>query len=105
MKQSLSIFSALLLLVGCESKPNDVPARPEPAATSRADSTRTTATATASSTAPGGDGASAASAAPPKEPAALPAPPDVAAPPADAKKTASGLATKVLKKGTGKDHP
>ena len=33
------------------------------------------------------------------------APPDVAAPPADAKKTASGLAYKVLKPGTGKSHP
>jgi peptidylprolyl isomerase len=38
-------------------------------------------------------------------PAPLPAPSDVAAPPADATKTASGLATKVLKAGTGKDHP
>jgi peptidylprolyl isomerase len=37
--------------------------------------------------------------------APIPAPPDVAAPPADAQKTASGLATKVLKAGTGKDHP
>lgn len=37
--------------------------------------------------------------------APLPAPPDVAAPPADAAKTASGLATKVLKPGTGKEHP
>jgi peptidylprolyl isomerase len=36
---------------------------------------------------------------------AIPAPPDVAAPPADAPKTASGLATKVLKAGTGKEHP
>ena len=35
----------------------------------------------------------------------IPAPPDVAAPPADATKTASGLATKVIKAGTGKDHP
>jgi peptidylprolyl isomerase len=33
------------------------------------------------------------------------APPDVAAPPADATKTASGLATKILKAGTEKDHP
>ena len=33
------------------------------------------------------------------------APPDVAAPPADATKSASGLATKVIKPGTGKDHP
>lgn len=34
-----------------------------------------------------------------------PVPPDVKAPPKDAKKTASGLAYKVLKKGTGKVHP
>jgi len=34
-----------------------------------------------------------------------PAPEDVAAVPADAQKTASGLASKVLAKGTGKDHP
>ena len=32
-------------------------------------------------------------------------PSDVAAVPADAKKTASGLASKVLAKGSGKDHP
>ena len=38
-----------------------------------------------------------------KEP--LPAPPDVAGPPADAQKTASGLATKVLQKGTGDRKP
>ena len=35
----------------------------------------------------------------------LPAPADVAAPPADAVKTASGLISKVLSPGTGKDHP
>jgi peptidylprolyl isomerase len=34
-----------------------------------------------------------------------PAPPDVAAPPADAKKTASGLASKVIQAGTGKTNP
>jgi peptidylprolyl isomerase len=34
-----------------------------------------------------------------------PAPPDVAAPPADAAKTASGLASKVLAKGTGDKMP
>ncbi|PYR07409.1 MAG: peptidylprolyl isomerase [Acidobacteria bacterium] len=38
-------------------------------------------------------------------PQTQPAPPDVAAPPADAMKTASGLATKVITPGTGKDHP
>ncbi len=37
------------------------------------------------------------------KPPAVPA--DVAAPPADAEKTASGLASKVLKKGTGAKHP
>jgi peptidylprolyl isomerase len=35
----------------------------------------------------------------------LPPPSDVAAPPADAAKTASGLATKVLTPGSGKEHP
>jgi FKBP-type peptidyl-prolyl cis-trans isomerase len=35
----------------------------------------------------------------------IPAPPDVAAPPADSTKTASGLATKVIQPGTGKDRP
>jgi FKBP-type peptidyl-prolyl cis-trans isomerase len=37
--------------------------------------------------------------------AAIPAPPDVKAPPADAMKTPSGLASKVLKAGTGAAHP
>jgi len=35
----------------------------------------------------------------------LPAPPDVAEPPTDATKTASGLYYKVLTKGTGTTHP
>jgi FKBP-type peptidyl-prolyl cis-trans isomerase len=35
----------------------------------------------------------------------IPAPPDVAAPPADAQVTASGLASKVLRAGSGSDHP
>jgi FKBP-type peptidyl-prolyl cis-trans isomerase len=35
----------------------------------------------------------------------IPAPPDVAAPPADAAKTKSGLATKVIKPGTGQERP
>ncbi|HET6195095.1 MAG TPA: FKBP-type peptidyl-prolyl cis-trans isomerase, partial [Acetobacteraceae bacterium] len=38
-------------------------------------------------------------------PATIPAPPDVAAPPANATKTASGLATRVLTPGKGTDHP
>jgi FKBP-type peptidyl-prolyl cis-trans isomerase len=35
----------------------------------------------------------------------IPAPPDVAAPPPDAEKTASGLSTKLLTKGSGDKHP
>lgn len=37
--------------------------------------------------------------------AQIPAPPDVKAPPKDAKKTSTGLAYKVLTPGTGKTHP
>jgi FKBP-type peptidyl-prolyl cis-trans isomerase len=37
--------------------------------------------------------------------APIPAPPDVKAPPTDAKKTSSGLAYKVLTRGTGTKHP
>ena len=37
--------------------------------------------------------------------AQIPAPPDVKAAPADAAKTASGLASKVIKPGSGKEHP
>ena len=38
-------------------------------------------------------------------PKTIPAPSDVAAPPKDAQKTSSGLASKVIKPGTGKTHP
>ena len=40
-----------------------------------------------------------------EESAAIPAPPDVAAPPADALRTPTGLASKVLQPGTGTRHP
>jgi FKBP-type peptidyl-prolyl cis-trans isomerase len=49
--------------------------------------------------------ASAPAAAPEPTTSAPPAPPDVGAAPADAVKSATGLATKVLSTGTGKDHP
>jgi peptidylprolyl isomerase len=42
---------------------------------------------------------------PPGEPEGLPPPPDVKAAPADAEKTSSGLASKVLTKGTATEHP
>jgi FKBP-type peptidyl-prolyl cis-trans isomerase len=38
-------------------------------------------------------------------PSVIPPPPDVAAPPKDATKTSSGLVTRVLQPGTGKDRP
>ena len=47
----------------------------------------------------------AAIAAQPAKPQAPPAPPDVSAAPGDAEKTASGLATKMLQKGTGDKKP
>jgi FKBP-type peptidyl-prolyl cis-trans isomerase len=49
--------------------------------------------------------AAAAASAQPAPPTTVPAPPDVAAPPADAIKTATGLATKVIAPGKGTDHP
>jgi peptidylprolyl isomerase len=49
--------------------------------------------------------ASVVAAAPQTPSGSIAAPPDVAAPPADASKTASGLVTKVLTRGSGKDHP
>src|SRR6476619_6781180 len=49
--------------------------------------------------------AAAAAAAAQTPPTTVAPPPDVAAPPADAVKTTSGLATKVVTRGTGKDHP
>jgi FKBP-type peptidyl-prolyl cis-trans isomerase len=42
---------------------------------------------------------------PAEEKGLIPAPPDVKAPPPDAEKTASGVASKVLTKGTGTEHP
>jgi peptidylprolyl isomerase len=42
---------------------------------------------------------------PPPRPKEIPAPPDVGAPPSDAQKTASGLVSKILTPGTGKEHP
>ncbi len=63
---------------------------------------------TASSAAPAPPEAAApivASAAPEPPAPSIPAPPDVGAAPPDATTTPSGLASKVLSPGTGKDHP
>ena len=88
---------ALTLLTACPAEPTV-----SPAGTASAKPIDMAATATM--TAPPPTATASAAPAPPKVPD-LPAPTDVAEAPADAKKTASGLATRVLTKGTGKDHP
>lgn len=87
-------FAVLLALSACKAegpaatKPADKAA--EPAATKSAAPSAAPSSA-AASTAPAAD--------------QIPAPADVAAPPADAQKTPSGLASKVLQPGTGTDKP
>src|SRR5687768_16860655 len=87
------VFALSLALLACEQK---APA-PEstPSAASEPPPVATSAAAAVTPSAPP----------PPPAPADIPAPSDVAAAPADAKKTASGLATKVLQVGTGKVKP
>ena len=51
------------------------------------------------------ESAPATAASPPSLPPGIPPPPDVAAPPANATKTASGLAWIIVKPGTGTIHP
>jgi len=77
-----------LLITACQAKS---PSKPK--LTTKAD---------AATTAPSADKGSPEMA---KEPAGLPPPPDVAAAPADAEKTASGLSSKVLAPGTGTEKP
>ena len=76
----------LVLLAACEQGPPDL-SKPNPASTPTASQVATAAPA------------------PTPEKPQIPAPPDVAAPPADAEKTPSGLASKVLQKGTGTEKP
>ena len=100
---SAAVVFALSAFIACEKAPPEpsptqgsTPRAAEPAAPPSA--------AAPASTAPAGT-ISPAELGPLQEPKTLPAPPDVAAPPNDAKKTASGLAVKVLKPGSGKDRP
>jgi FKBP-type peptidyl-prolyl cis-trans isomerase len=90
---------ALTVLAACnKAAPEPTSSTPEPAPSAAASST-------AAAEAP----ASAAEPPPappaPPQPNAIPAPADVAKAPADAKATASGLVTKVLTPGKGKEHP
>ncbi len=98
MRSSYSLFalSLVLALPACDTKTSE-PA--EPAADAKSASPPASAAVAAPTPTP------TPSPQPAKEPTAIPAPTDVAAAPADAKKTASGLASKVLTAGKGKDHP
>ena len=84
-----------MAVTGCPS--GDQP-KPDPAAT-----VAPTGTAGAVTAVTGAKPTRSPMAKPKKDP--IPAPDDVAAPPADADKTASGLASKVLKEGTGDELP
>jgi peptidylprolyl isomerase len=98
-------FIASLIIAGCGSKKPEPPTTPDAAVET---AKPTTAPAADTASAPAADTAEAAApdvAAPPKEGLVAEAPLDVAAPPADAQKTASGLAYKVLKEGAGPTKP
>ena len=93
MKKHTSLLPAFLFLAalpGCPEAPSKTENKPAEAA-KPAEPAAPAAPAAAQPAAP--------------EPGDIPAPADVAAAPADAEKTPSGLASKVLQKGTGKDHP
>jgi peptidylprolyl isomerase len=81
----------------------EAPAAPATARAAEEHETRSSAsdTATASEPEPAPDSATASE----PEPSTIPAPIDVAAPPANAEKTATGLASIVLTPGTGTEHP
>jgi len=82
MKTLAKLSLSALLLAGACNKTDKAPPPPPPAPTKAAEP-----------------------APPAEDKSKLPAPSDVAAAPADAEKTASGLASKVLSKGTGTEHP
>lgn len=93
LRPVLGCFLAVALSVACNTQP---PAGidPEPKGTTASNAPTTQAPV-----------ATQVHAAPAPAPGDIPAPSDVGAAPADAAKTASGLASKVLSPGTGKDHP
>ena len=100
MRRALTALP-LLLAFGCPSEP---PRANEPAADHGEEHGDETATAMGTATAMA-EARPADREAPRQRPGALPAPDDVAAPPADAERTESGLASKVLQNGTGSEHP
>jgi len=98
-----ALAAAALALAGCTKKS----AEPIQPAEDEDPSAETAAAAGQAGTAEGagaGEGPAKNGPLPPDDPA-LAAPPDVAAPPEDAKKSDSGLAWKILRPGTGEEHP
>jgi peptidylprolyl isomerase len=94
-----ALVSSVGLLASCDK------GAPEPGPTTSLAAATNSAVEKPATPPPSAAPATTAASTPPPEPKTLPAPDDVGAPPADAKKTSSGLAIKVLKPGTGKDHP
>ena len=90
-------LTGLALVLGCRDPEPSYLVGPEPAEPERAEAAPARAEPTRAEPPP--------PAPEPPRPAGLPAPPDVSAPPADAARTASGLASKVLSPGTGTTHP
>ncbi len=93
---ALALALATALAAACQSPPTgDSKASDEkPADEKKTDEKKSDTPATNPTRAPGSEA-----------PKTVEAPADVAAPPADAEKTESGLASKVLQKGTGSDKP
>jgi peptidylprolyl isomerase len=111
---SLSLVALALLVSACENqtpttsapKPEQKPATLTPTSRPSGGINIPPATKTAAGDqGTAGQNMSVASEPKPTLPGALPAPSDVAAPPADAEKLPSGIASKVLTKGTGKVKP
>jgi peptidylprolyl isomerase len=94
---ALALISTLTLLVGCDKAPAE-PGNPRSQASAQA-AEQNSASATPASVPVTPPPAA------PAQPNSIPAPDDVGAPAADARKTPSGLALKVLTPGKGKDHP
>ncbi len=92
----ISALALVLVISACEQPP------PEPEKAKPPPPPASAVTIPAASAAPTASAAPVATAPEVKQ---IPAPDDVATPPKDAKKTASGLYTKVLTKGKGKDKP
>ncbi|WP_230467258.1 FKBP-type peptidyl-prolyl cis-trans isomerase [Lujinxingia vulgaris] len=101
MRRSIALLTCLLAfsLVACESEQNTAEEPPSTAEAAMGEAVEEEASEEqAAEEAPE-------QAAAEEEGDPLAAPADVAAPPADAEKTESGLASKVLKEGTGTEHP